>query len=119
MTSRSQMSFTRCSTPCLLKVITKRSLLAISIASQCINTLTFGISNAQRSTCTKADRALYVCPGFNQGILTFDDGSSVICGALSDSRYLQRLDPYGRKIWPQPVQVYYTRARIMTATLKV
>jgi hypothetical protein len=65
-------------------------------------------SMAQWSTSTYADSALYVCPGFNQGILTFDDGSSIICGALNDYRFVQKLDPYGYKIWPQPVQVYYT-----------
>jgi len=63
---------------------------------------------SQWSTSTYADSALYVCPGFNQGILTFDDGSSIICGALNDSRYVQKLDPYGYKVWVQPVLVYNT-----------
>ena len=65
-------------------------------------------SLAQWSTSTYADSALYVCPGFTQTILTFDDGSSIICGALNDSRYAQKLDPYGYKVWPQPVQIMNT-----------
>lgn len=65
-------------------------------------------SPAQWSTSTYAESALYVCPGFNQDMLTFNDGSSLICGALSDSRWLQKLDPYGNKLWPQPVQVFNT-----------
>jgi Secretion system C-terminal sorting domain len=63
---------------------------------------------SQWSTSTSADSALYVCPGFVQTILTFDDGSSIICGALNDSRYAQKLDPYGYKVWPQPVQIMNT-----------
>ena len=63
-------------------------------------------ARAQWHTSTNADSALYVCPGFNQGILTFDDGSSIICGALSDSRYVQKLDPKGYNCWTQPVQLY-------------
>ena len=64
------------------------------------------LANAQWHTSTNADSALFVCSGFNQGILTFDDGSSIICGALSDSRYVQKLDANGYKSWPQPVQLY-------------
>jgi hypothetical protein len=60
---------------------------------------------AQWSTSTNADSSLYVAPGFSQAILTFDDGSSVICGGLSDSRYAQKLDPFGYKMWPQPVEI--------------
>ncbi len=71
--------------------------------------LIFAITlRAQWHTSTNADSALYVCPGFNQGILAFDDGSSIICGALSDSRYVQKLDPYGYAKWAQPVHVYNT-----------
>lgn len=67
-----------------------------------------GRSNAQWSTSTYAESTLYVCPGFNQNMLTYNDGSSLICGALSDSRWLQKLDPYGNKIWPQPVLAFNT-----------
>ena len=70
--------------------------------------LIYHLSYSQWSTSTYADSALYVCPGFVQAILTFDDGASVICGALDDSRYAQKLDPYGYKIWPQPVQIMNT-----------
>jgi len=65
-------------------------------------------STAQWSTSTAVDSTLYVCPGFSQMILTYEDGSSVICGGLSDSRYAQKLDPFGYKIWPQPVQIMNT-----------
>jgi hypothetical protein len=68
----------------------------------------YEISYSQWSTSTYADSALYVCPGFVQTILTFDDGSSIICGALNDSRYAQKLDPYGNKVWPQPVLIMNT-----------
>ena len=70
----------------------------------CISNFSF----SQWSTSTYAESALYVCPGFTQGIITFDDGSSIILGALSDSRYVQKLDPYGYKLWSQPVEVYNT-----------
>lgn len=70
--------------------------------------LLYQFSSSQWATSTYADSTLCVCPGFNQGILTFDDGSSIICGALDDSRYVQKLDPYGYKVWPQPIQVYNT-----------
>ena len=50
---------------------------------------------------------MYVCPGFTQGILTFDDGSSIICGGLNDSRYAQKLDLYGYKMWEELVIVHY------------
>gem|GEM_PF-3886727 len=70
--------------------------------------LTVNFSLAQWSTSTVAESALYVCPGFMQQVITYDDGSSFICGLLSDYRYVQRLDPYGNKVWPKPVQVFYT-----------
>jgi hypothetical protein len=73
-----------------------------------LNVVLVSRSLTQWSTSTKAESALFVCPGFNQSVRTFEDGSSIICGALSDSRYLQKLDPRGNKIWPQPVQIYNT-----------
>jgi len=65
-------------------------------------------SVAQWSTSTNADSALYVCPGYYPSIITFEDGSSIICGSLNDYRFVQKLDPFGHKVWPQPVEVYYT-----------
>jgi len=67
------------------------------LASQCL---------AQWSTSTYADSALYVCPGFYPGIITFDDGSSIVLGALQSYIYAQKLDPFGYKQWTQPVQVF-------------
>jgi len=63
---------------------------------------------AQWSTSTNADSALYVCPGFEPGILSLNDGSSYIAGGLSDYLYVQKLDPRGYKLWSQPVQVFNT-----------
>ena len=63
---------------------------------------------SQWSTSTNAEEALFVCPGFNQGILTFDDGSSTIYGLLDEYLYVQKLDPYGYKVWQQPVEVFNT-----------
>jgi hypothetical protein len=60
---------------------------------------------AQWSTSTNAFNSLFVTPGFSQSIITFDDGSSIICGGLADSRYAQKLDPFGYKMWPQPVEI--------------
>ncbi|MFI5251756.1 MAG: T9SS type A sorting domain-containing protein [Bacteroidota bacterium] len=62
---------------------------------------------AQWSTSTRTDSALYVCPGYYSGILTFDDGSSIILGALSGYIYAQKLDPKGYKMWSQPAMVFH------------
>jgi hypothetical protein len=48
----------------------------IIIATIIISNLSF----SQWSTSTVAESALYVCPGFTQSALTYDDGSSVIFG---------------------------------------
>ncbi len=61
---------------------------------------------SQWSTSTNVDSALYVCPGFYSGILTFDDGSSIILGALSGSIYAQKLSASGYKLWVTPVLVF-------------
>ena len=82
----------------VIRFVSVIALIAIAIES----------APAQWSTSTHADSALYVCPGFVQTILTFSDGSSIICGALNDSRYAQKLDPYGYKMWPQPVRIMNT-----------
>ena len=66
----------------------------------------FHFSFSQWSTKPYADSGLYVCPGFDPGIVTFDDGSSVVLGLLSSSIYAQKLDPEGYKVWPQPVLVF-------------
>jgi len=65
-------------------------------------------SLAQWSTLTDAVSALYVCPGFTPNILSLDDGSSYVAGGLSDYIFVQKLDPRGYKLWPQPVQVFNT-----------
>ncbi len=75
------------------------------LASQCL---------AQWSTSTFADSALYVCPGFYPGIIIFDDGSSIVLGALQSYIYAQKLDPFGYKRWTQPVQVLYNDSSNIT-----
>jgi hypothetical protein len=63
-------------------------------------------ANAQWSTLPYADSGLYVCPGFEPGIVTFEDGSSIVLGLLSSYIYAQKLDPEGYKIWSTPVLVF-------------
>ena len=65
------------------------------------------ISFSQWSTKPYADSGLDVCPGFNPGIVTFDDGSSIVLGLLSSYIYAQKLDPAGYKVWPQPIMVFH------------
>ena len=64
-------------------------------------------SHAQWSTSPYADSGLYVCPGFVPGIVTFEDGSSVVLGILSSYIFAQKLDPQGYKVWPEPVVVHH------------
>jgi hypothetical protein len=78
----------------------KTKLLLLSI-------LIFNTAYSQWSTSPYADSGLYVCPGFDPGIVTFDDGSSVVLGLLSSYIYAQKLDPAGYKVWPQPVLVFH------------
>ena len=40
-------------------------------------------------------------------MITFDDGSSIILGALQSYIFAQKLDPYGYKVWAQPVEVLH------------
>jgi hypothetical protein len=63
---------------------------------------------SQWSTSTNADSVLYVCPGFEPGILSMDDGSCYVAGGLSDYLYVQKLDLKGYKLWAQPVMVFGT-----------
>jgi hypothetical protein len=58
---------------------------------------------AQWSTSTLTQNALYVCPGFSPSIITFNDGSSIIAGGLTNDIFLGKLDERGYRIWPQPV----------------
>jgi hypothetical protein len=68
---------------------------------------------SQWSTKPYADSGLYVCPGFDPGIVTFDDGSSIVLGLLSSYIYAQKLDSAGYKIWPTPVLVFHNDASDM------
>ncbi|MBI1807307.1 MAG: T9SS type A sorting domain-containing protein, partial [Ignavibacteria bacterium] len=63
--------------------------------------------SAQWSTSTYAESALYVCPGLCSNAIVADDGSSIIAGILSNYIYVQKLDPYGNKIWSQPVLAHH------------
>ncbi len=69
---------------------------------------------AQWSTSPYADSGLYVCPGFQPGIVTFDDGSSIVLGLLSSYIYAQKLDAYGNKVWSQPVMVFHNDSSDMS-----
>ena len=62
---------------------------------------------AQWSTSTLTQNALYVCPGFSPSIISFDDGSSIIAGGLTDDIFLGKLDEYGYPMWPQPVHAHH------------
>jgi hypothetical protein len=84
----------------------KTKLLLLSI-------LMFNTAYSQWSTSPYADSGLYVCPGFDPGIVTFDDGSSIVLGLLSSYIYAQKLDPAGYKVWPQPVEVFHNSSSDM------
>ncbi len=90
-------------------------LLVFSVC--CLNLLmTQNPLIAQWSTSTIAESTLYVCPGFYPGIVTFDDGSSIILGALQSYIYAQKLDEYGYKQWTTPVQVFHNDSSYITET---
>ncbi|MFI5252918.1 MAG: T9SS type A sorting domain-containing protein [Bacteroidota bacterium] len=61
----------------------------------------------QWSTSPVADSGLIVTPGLYSQIVSYDDGSCIISGILDDYIYLQKLDPYGKMIWSQPVLAQY------------
>jgi len=73
------------------------------------------VTTAQWSTSTYAESSLYVCPGFYPGIVTYNDGSSIILGSLQNYIFAQKLDPYGYKQWIQPVQILYNDSSDITA----
>ncbi|MFI5251678.1 MAG: T9SS type A sorting domain-containing protein [Bacteroidota bacterium] len=64
----------------------------------------------QWSTSPVADSGLIVTPGLYSQIVSYDDGSCIISGILNDYIYLQKLDPYGKNIWSQPVLAQYDSA---------
>jgi hypothetical protein len=76
----------------------------------------FSVS-AQWSTSTRAESTLYVCPGFYPGIVTFNDGSSIVLGALQSYIFARRLDEYGHYQWTPPVQVLYNDSSYITDVL--
>jgi len=63
-------------------------------------------AESQWSTSAKAESALYVCPGFEPGLITYSDGSSLVLGALSGSIYARKLDQFGNYLWPHPVRLF-------------
>lgn len=69
---------------------------------------------AQWSTSTRAESSLYVCPGFFPAIISFDDGSSIILGALQSYIYAQKLDPLGYEQWPTPTEVHHNDSSFVT-----
>jgi hypothetical protein len=76
----------------------------------------YNISFSQWSASTYADSALYVCPGFYPGLVTFEDGSSIVLGILSSYIFAQKLDPYGYKVWDEPVIVHYNDSSNMSVS---
>jgi hypothetical protein len=54
-----------------------------------------------------------VCPGFYPGIVTFEDGSSIVLGALDSYIFARKLDEYGYYQWP-PVQIHYNDSSFIT-----
>jgi len=69
---------------------------------------------AQWSTSTRAESTLYVCPGFYPGIVTFDDGSSIVLGALQSYIFARKLDERGYYLWTPPVQVFHNDSSFIT-----
>ncbi len=72
------------------------------------------IHYAQWSTSTRAESTLYVCPGFYPGIVTFDDGSSIVLGALQSYIFARKLDERGYYMWTPPVQVVHNDSSFIT-----
>ena len=70
--------------------------------------------DAQWSTSTRAESTLYVCPGFYPGIVTFDDGSSIVLGALQSYIFARKLDERGYYMWTPPVQVFHNDSSFIT-----
>lgn len=64
-------------------------------------------ASAQWHTSLHADSALCVLPGFDPNIQTFDDGSSIVCGTLASSIFVQRLDEFGNFQWPDYVEAHH------------
>ncbi len=83
----------------------KKSIVSILLAAVTILILPSAVSS-QWSTLVYADQALCVVPGFTPNLLTFDDGSSIVCGAGSNNIYLQKLDPFGYRRWANYVVAY-------------
>jgi hypothetical protein len=88
----------------------RNSFRSISIAALLSTTFlvasSLSIVEAQWSRSARADSSLFVCPGFYPGILTFDDGSSFIFGALQSYVFAGKLDESGVRLWP-PVQIVH------------
>jgi len=63
-------------------------------------------SYAQWPASSNIENSMFVCPGFLTGIVTFEDGSSIILGAYSQYIYAQKLDAFGYKQWSSPVLVH-------------
>jgi hypothetical protein len=72
-------------------------------------------SHSQWSTSILAESTLYVCPGFYPGIVTFDDGGSIVLGALQSYIFARKLDEYGHYQWSS-VQVHYHDSSFITNT---
>lgn len=87
--------------------------------SLCLLFFTTNLTLAQWSTSTRAESTLYVCPGFYPGIVTFDDGSSIVLGALYHSIYARKLDEYGYYQWTPPVLVHYHDSSAITETIAI
>jgi hypothetical protein len=71
-------------------------------------------SFSQWSTSSYADSSLYVCPGFYPGLVTFNDGSSIVLGMLESYIFAQKLNPYGYKMWNEPVVVHHNDSSQMS-----
>ncbi len=56
-------------------------------------------NNEQWSTSIRAENSLYLCRGFYPGIISFENGSSII--------YAQKLNEYGYMIWHNPVLFHF------------
>ncbi len=72
------------------------------------------VNYAQWSISTRAESTLYVCPGFYPGIVTFDDGSSIVLGALQSYIFARKIDERGYYIWTPPVQVFHNDSSFIT-----
>lgn len=64
------------------------------------------VTDAQWITSTAAESSLFACPGFDPGVVTHPDGSSIVAGYFTNSIYAQKFNDKGYTVWPQYITVH-------------